>query len=212
MSQRRHEAARRLDARRAEEEEARRKEAEARAKARASRSTAVARAEAVAADMRHRARLLQEARDVEAQAKRERIAAVAARKDAEALERERRVRADTYRRIRREERRRELEQRRRDNEQADKLRQYETRKFFAAPSASRTARSFFSLADTTVRHDDLEASVSRPQHSSPSPPSWRRSTPRRQDNRLASCQLEQIPLSAPRHTQSQPTGQMRNPA
>lgn len=143
-------------------EETMRKEAEVASKADALRAAAAARAATAAAEKWKKERELENLREAEAHAKRERVAAVLARKDSEVVERERQVRNETIRRIRREEWRRELERQRQEDERVERVRLYEAgeRAGAAAPAglaglagpplslpqpAVQSARSFFSV-------------------------------------------------------------------
>ncbi|CBN76751.1 hypothetical protein Esi_0000_0565 [Ectocarpus siliculosus] len=135
------------------------REAEAARKAHALRSAAAARGSIVAAEKKQRERQLGLVRQAEAEAKRERVAAVLAYDEAQADERERRVRNETYARIRREERRRELALQRQEDERVEMMRMYEAGERYKGTSpvatvlpapvpAVHSARSFFSITDS----------------------------------------------------------------
>lgn len=142
------------------DEDRRKREAEAAKRADALRSVAAARASAAAAEKRQRERERELARSAEAEAKRERVEAVLAYDEARADEREKQVRNETYARIRREERRRELALRRQEDERAEKMRLYEGGGRYNAgasstpasvpPPAVQSARSFFSITGSAV--------------------------------------------------------------
>lgn len=144
----------------AKSEEVRQKrEAEAAKRADALRSAAAARGSSVAAEKRQRERELELARQAEAEATRERVAAVLAYDETQADERERQVRNETYARIRREERRRELSLQRQEDERAERMRLHEcgekhksafSTPGFVPPPAVQSARSFFSITGSTV--------------------------------------------------------------
>lgn len=151
-------------------EEKRRRDAEACAREDASRAAAVARAEVAAAEKRQRHREAEMVRQTEMNVKRERVAAVLAYDERKADEKEKRVRNDTYRRIQREEKRRELVLQRQEDERMEKIRLHEAGQRYAASTAgvgvgafradsvanpartpaARSARSFFSVAGSTV--------------------------------------------------------------
>lgn len=141
------------------EEDTRKRGAEAAKRADALRSVAAARASAVAADKRQRERELELTRLAEAEAKRERVEAVLAYDEARADEREKQVRNETYGRIRREERRRELTLQRQEDERAEKMRLYEGGEKYnigassilapVPPPAVQSARSFFSITGSS---------------------------------------------------------------
>ncbi|CAM9631154.1 unnamed protein product, partial [Hapterophycus canaliculatus] len=140
------------------EEERRKREPAATKRADALRSVAAARAGAVAAEKRQQERKMALVRQVEEEAKRERVAAVLAYNEAEADEREKQVRNETHVRIRREERRRELALRRQEDERAEMMRlhevggKYQSAAAVAAsiyastPPPVQSARSFFSIS------------------------------------------------------------------
>lgn len=156
------EKAQKHEVERAAMEEAKRREAELASKADAIRAVAAVRAANAVAENMRKERQLENTREEEARAKREKVAAVLARKDSEVLERERQVRNETIRRIRREEKRRELERQREEDEQIERRRLYEAgeRAAAAAPAGLgglarppmslpqpvvQSARSFFSV-------------------------------------------------------------------
>lgn len=141
------------------EEVRRKREAEAAKRADALRSAAAARSSSVAAENRQRKRELELTRQAEVEATRERVAAVLAYDETQADERERQVRNETYARIRREEKRRELALQRQEDERAERMRLYEcgekyicssTTPSFVPPPAVQSARSFFSITGSTV--------------------------------------------------------------
>lgn len=135
------------------EQQRRQKENDAVLKVDASRAAAVARAGRVAAGKRQRERELDLARQAEARAKQERVAAVLAYDEAKADEREKQVRNETYRRIQRKERHRELALQQEEDERMDRMRLYEGGEGHAVPPfppAVQSARSFFSIEGPVV--------------------------------------------------------------
>lgn len=145
------------------EEDRRKRETEAAERADALRSVAAARACAAAAEKRRRERELELTRLAEAEAKRERVEAVLAYDEALADLREKQVRNETYARIRRGERRRELASQRQEDERAEKMRLYEGGERYnnigassippassVPPPAVQSARSFFSITGSVV--------------------------------------------------------------
>ncbi|CAM9218109.1 unnamed protein product [Sphacelaria rigidula] len=117
-------------------EEGKRKEADVMAKVDAQRAAAVARAAKVAAQNMLREQELENEREAEARLKRERVAAVLARKDADVVERERQIRHETFKRIRLEERRRDRQRQREVDEREERIRLYEAGEGAAAATAA----------------------------------------------------------------------------
>lgn len=153
MSVKQQEACRRESQSKKLDEERRRRDAEATAKATALQATIFARA-AKAAEANRQRKLEQDlGLQEEARLKRERVAAVLNYDQANVSEREKRVRNETCRRIRREERRRELALRREEDERLEKIRLHEERQRLVArcTPAAKSARSFFSVSDPAVR-------------------------------------------------------------
>lgn len=116
-------------------EEGKRKEAEVMAKANAQRAAAIARAAKVAAQKVLKEQELENQRETEARLKREKVAAVLARKDADVVERERQIRRETLRRIRLEEQRREQQRKREEDEREERMRLYEAGERASAATA-----------------------------------------------------------------------------
>lgn len=170
--------AQKKEADRIAEETVRKREAKAVATADTLRAAAVARAAIAAAEKRVEARKLQEAKETEVRARQERVAAVLSRKDSDVVDRERQVRRETYLRIKREERRRELESQRQEDERMEMIRLYEAGERYAAPAsyhepsqstrpaggamaqqpAVQSARSFFSVGTRTSSHRSVASS------------------------------------------------------
>lgn len=141
---------------------------------------ALNRARIVFAENKQRKRELDESRQTQACIKRERVAAILAHKEGDIAERERQLRADTYGRIKREEKRRELLQQRQEDERMERIRLYETERYVPAqPPGVQSARSFFSITGSTVSVETMfvpalmftpfSASVSNPVVLCPSP-------------------------------------------
>lgn len=154
MSVKKQEACRRESQSKKIDEERRRKDAETIAKTTALQATAFARAAKAAEANRQRKLELDLGRQEKARLKRERVEAVLNHDQSNVSEREKRVRNETCRRIRREERRQELALRREEDERLEKIRLHEERQRLAARCtfpAAKSARSFSSVSDPTVR-------------------------------------------------------------
>lgn len=147
------EGAQKREAERKAEKERQETKAESAARATALRAVTSTRVKKAATVNRQREREAELIRRDEERAKRERIAAVLAYDEAKADERERQVRSETYHRIRREERRRELSLQCQEEERMERMRLHEAGERYVDPPvapAVQLARSFFSVAGSTV--------------------------------------------------------------
>ena len=141
------------EAQRKADEENRRRRAEVAATATVLQAVVSARASRVAAEDRQRNIDRELALQEEARVKQGRVRAVLAHDAANASERERRLRGETKRRIRREQRKRELAMKREVDELLEKIRLHEGKQRHVArptPPVIQPARSSFSISGSAV--------------------------------------------------------------